>query len=301
MRGRPKINATAPIRSSFADAALAVEERLVWGGADLLRAAADAIRWPFERLVWAVERSLVWPLEERSNGWSGSARAGGAIALALLAAGAGVSGLLWASGNGGSTTVGREASTPLVRPVAAAPASPAPVLHGPAPDFKAASGGSPNADAPVTSKAATSKAAATAEPAETTAATGAAAPTELSSATSSKAPVVAAGPVATKVAHRFAGAFVLYETGQGNAKVRAAFMETATPKLAHSLLRRPPRLPANVKVPKAKVLNIVPGPKRGDTYTMSVSLLRVGLTSELRIAMQQDERSGEWRVKEILG
>jgi hypothetical protein len=34
---------------------------------------------------------------------------------------------------------------------------------------------------------------------------------------------------------------------------------------------------------------------------MSVSLLRVGLTSELRIAMQQDERSGEWHVKEILG
>jgi hypothetical protein len=112
---------------------------------------------------------------------------------------------------------------------------------------------------------------------------------------------VPAGPAATKVAHRFADAFVLYETGQGNAKVRAAFAETATPKLAHSLLRRPPRLPANVKVPKAKVLNIVPGPKRGDTYTMSVSLLRVGLTSELRIAMQRDERSGEWHVGEILG
>jgi hypothetical protein len=62
MRGRPKINAAAPIRSSFADAAFAVEERLVWGGADLLRGALDAIKWPFERAVWALERGLVWPL-----------------------------------------------------------------------------------------------------------------------------------------------------------------------------------------------------------------------------------------------
>jgi hypothetical protein len=297
MRGRPKINAAAPIRSSFADAAFAVEERLVWGGADLLRGALDAIKWPFERAVWALERGLVWPLEERTDGWSGSLRAGGAVALALLAAGAGVLGLLWASGGGGSATHAREASAPAVAPASlTVPAKTAPVLHGPAPDFKTSSGGSPKADAPVSSKAA-----ATSKPAETTAVTSAAAPTELSSATSSKAPVVPAGPAATKVAHHFANAFVLYETGQGNAKVRAAFEETATPKLAHSLLRRPPRLPANVKVPKAKVLNIVPGPKRGDTYTMSVSLLRVGLTSELRIAVQLDKRSGEWHVEEILG
>src|SRR5262245_60163114 len=109
MRGRPKINATTPIRSSFADAALAVEERLVWGGADLLRGAADAIRRTFERLVWAVERGLVWPLEERTDGWSGSLRASGALALALLAAGAGVLGFVWISGNGGSTGHAQEA------------------------------------------------------------------------------------------------------------------------------------------------------------------------------------------------
>lgn len=293
MRGRPKINATAPIRSSFADAAFAVEERLVWGGADLLRGALDAIRWPFERAVWALERGLVWPLEERTDGWSGSMRASGALALALLAAAAGVLGLVWASGSGsGSATRAQEISAPKVATTPlTAPAKPAPVLHGPAPDFKT----------PVPSS--TKPGAATSVPAEASAAVGTAAPAELYSTTAAppKAPVVPAGPAATAVAHRFAKAFVLYETGRTDAKVRAAFAATATPKLVRQLLHRPPRLPANVKVPKAKVLNIVPGPKHGDTYTLSVSLLRVGVTSELRIAMQPDKRSGEWHVEEILG
>jgi hypothetical protein len=104
-----------------------------------------------------------------------------------------------------------------------------------------------------------------------------------------------------KVARRFAGAFVLYETGRADTGVRTAFGETASPQLARALLRRPPRLPANVKVPKAKVVNIVPGPRHGSTHTLSVSLLRVGVTSELRIDVAQDEKSGEWQVTDVLG
>ncbi len=69
----------------------------------------------------------------------------------------------------------------------------------------------------------------------------------------------------------------------------------------HSLLQRPPRLPASVEVPKAKVLNVVAGPHQGDTYTLSVSLLRVGVTSELRLDMQRDPKTGEWRVTDVLG
>ena len=95
------------------------------------------------------------------------------------------------------------------------------------------------------------------------------------------------GPAAIAVARKFAGAFVLYETGRDTAAVKTAFHATATPELAKALLKRPPRLPADVKVPKAKVLNIVAGPKHGDTYTLSVSLLRVGVTSELRLDMQK--------------
>ena len=75
-----------------------------------------------------------------------------------------------------------------------------------------------------------------------------------------------AGPRAIAVAGDFAGAFVLYETGDSDSGVRRAFGETATPALAKALLRRPPRLPANVKVPKAKVVNVVPAPSHGDIY-----------------------------------
>jgi hypothetical protein len=287
MRGRPKINAGAPIRSSFADAAFAVEERLVWGGADLLRGVLDMVRWPFERAVWTLERSLVWPLEERTDGWSGSVRASGAVALALLAVGAGVLGLLWASGSGGGSAIhAQEVSAPAVTvaPVTT-PTEAAPVLHGAAPSFAPeAGGGVAKADAGSVEKAA--------EPVTSA--------TVLRSGDGADA-AVPAGPAANAVAHRFASAFVLYEIGRDNAKVRKTFAATATPSLAHALLRRPPRLPANVEVPKAKVLNIVPGPKHGDTYTMSISLLRVGVTSELRIDMQKDEDSGEWQVADARG
>lgn len=288
MLGRPKINAAAPFRSSVADAAFAVEQRLVWGGADLLRRVADVVKWPLERAVWTVERGVVWPLEERTVGWDESLRTASAAGLALLAAGAVALGVVVASGGGSATRLG-EVSAPALQPapLAIQPES-EPVLHGATPDFTPASGESASGGsaAPEASTEATA-------PAEGTTLEGTTAATT--------APVVAAGPAATKVAHRFAGAFVLYETGKTTPKVRATFAETATPQLTRDLLRRPPRLPANTEVPKAKVVNIVPGPKRGDSYTMSVSLLRVGITSELRIDVGRDEKSGEFQVEHIDG
>jgi hypothetical protein len=110
-----------------------------------------------------------------------------------------------------------------------------------------------------------------------------------------------AGPAATKVARQFAGGFVLYEIGRETPAVRTTFSETATPQLTHELLRRPPRQPAGVKVPKAKVLNVVAGPHQGDTYTLSVSLLRVGVTSELRLDLQRNPKTGKWQVTRALG
>jgi hypothetical protein len=302
MLGRRRINPSAPLRSSLSNAAFAVEERVVWGGVDALRTAADVVKWPFERAVWAIERGLVWPVEERTGEWSGPLRAAGVAAVALLAVSAGVFGLIWASGSGGgSSPQTQQASAPIVAPAPSAPASKgalaqaAPVLKGAAPDFtpkvsadaKEASGG---AAAKASSEASETGAAATKETA-----------TSSSSGSAEAAKVVPAGPAATKVGRQFAGAFVLYEIGRSDAKVRTTFAATATPELAHSLLRRPPRLPANVKVPKAKVLNLVPGPIHGDTYTLSVSLLRVGVTSELRIDMQRDKKTGEWRVTDARG
>jgi hypothetical protein len=297
MLQRRRTQTSIPLRSSLANAAFAVEERVVWGGADVLRGVLDVVKWPFERAVWAIERGLVWPLEERTGDWSGPLRGAGIAAVALLAAGAGVLGLVWASGSGGgSAQRAREASAPIVAPVTVAPAAKeslaqaAPVLQGSPPDF------TPKAGATQSSETGTGSS----EPATT----GSAATTDkIASApgASASAEVVPVGPAATKVARRFAAGFVLYETGRADATVRTAFAATATPELARELLRRPPRLPANVKVPKAKVLNVVPGPVHGDTHTLSVSLLRLGVTSELRIDMQRDPKSGEWQVTDALG
>src|SRR6476469_1565462 len=143
MLGRRRIDTPAPFRSSIANAAFAVEERVVWGGADVLRAIAEAIKWPFERIIWALERGLVWPLEERTGNWAAPVRALGLIALALLAAGSGVLGLVWASGSGGGGTASvREAAAPTTAPIVRQaprpePAAAAPVLRGAKPDFSA--------------------------------------------------------------------------------------------------------------------------------------------------------------------
>jgi hypothetical protein len=105
---------------------------------------------------------------------------------------------------------------------------------------------------------------------------------------------------AKKVARRFAEAFVVYEVGGIDTKVRKTFGQTSTKQLSRSLLHRPPRQPASVKVPQAKVVNIVAGPSRGSVYTVSVSLLRVGVTSELRLEMEQGVGK-KWQVTNVLG
>jgi hypothetical protein len=306
MLGRRRIDTPAPIRSSLANAAFAVEERVVWGGADVLRRFAEIVKWPFERIAWAIERGFVWPLEERTDGWSASVRVAGLAAMVLLAASAGIAGLVLASGDGsggnGGGTIVRAAPAPTQAPAAAATAeaaqaTAAPVLHGAKPDFAA------EADGGVAKSSAESPA--TAAPTSSAATAGSTAEVARSAPSSDPAAAAAgektAGPAAIKVAHQFAGAFVLYEIGRKSSDVRSVFDETATPQLTHALLQRPPRQPAGTAVPKAKVLNIVPGPHHGDTYTLSVSLLRVGVTSELRLDMQRDPKTHEWRVTDALG
>lgn len=307
---RRKINARrrAPRLSSLLtragerlrDVAMAIEERVGWPLADRARAVFEVSRWPFERATWATERRVVWPLGERAagRGPSGSSLAVGAGLLATCAVAAVA--IVAGGGGGGATTVAQaptNAPAEQSAPGAAKPA--APVLHGAAPDFTPEGGDAAakvaNRDTVIASK-----------PDAGTSASSSSSPSSTSSAavaTPSSAEQSAAdpGPAAIDVARRFSGAFVLYETGDDGAKVRAAFDATASPRLTQALLRRPPRLPANVKVPKAKVLNVVPGPRHGDTFTLSASLLRVGVTSELRIDVQRDEESGEWQVTDVLG
>lgn len=277
------------LRSSVADAAFAVEERLLWRGGDGLKRLADAARWPFERAAWALERAVVWPLEERAGDLSGTLRTLGILVAALAATALGVLGLVWLSGgdgDGAAPVAAPGPPPPVAQQPLRAPEPAAPVLQGATPDF------TPEADGGVARTKATTNAGAT------TADAGATGSPSSATANAGEEPL---GPKALEVARDFAAAFVLYETGADKERVRAAFAETATPKLARSLLQRPPRLPANVEVPKAKVLNIVPGPQHGDTYVLSVSLLRVGATSELRIEMQYEKKQEAWRVTDVRG
>jgi hypothetical protein len=300
----PGAGAREPLRSSLASAAWAVEDRVVWGAADVFRGLVEVVKWPFERIAWAVEHWLVWPIQEETALWSRPVRAA-VLAGVVLLAGAGVAaGIVTSnpSGSDSSAPVAFRVSAP-VAPVAArdkaAVAVTGPVLHGSTEIVPSEHGGG------VTKAEAATEPPATHAVAEPAAAAGVTAERPGSAGATSGSDV--AGPAAIAVAKKFSGAFVLYETGHDTPEVKAAFHETATPDLAQALLKRPPRLPANVKVPEAKVLNIVAGPKHGDTYTLSVSLLRVGVTSELRLDMEKapfgktPSKRPEWQVTDVLG
>lgn len=264
-----------------------------------LRGAADVVRWPFERAAWAVERVVLWPLRERFAGRSPAGRKVGAAALAAIAAAAVLAGILLLPA--GSDAPPEQVATPT-RVAIATPEPPprtekpqGPILQGATPSFGVGKGAS-------VSKAAAkgTSAAESADPATKTEAGADAAQAEESAAatTSSKKPVPA-GPAAMKVARRFSEAFVFYEIGERPARAKAVFGETATPQLASALGERPPRLPADAKVPKARVVNLVPGPRAGKAYSVSVSLLRVGLTSELRLEL--NKQNGKWLITDVRG
>jgi hypothetical protein len=294
--------AAAPLRR----ASWAAEDRL-WSAGALLGHVADAARWPFERLAWTVERRLVWPLRERTAGWDPPLRVAGAGALAAVAIAAVLAGLLL-SGESGKSEVGRVAA-PVRVAIAPPPAKPVanqrkgPLLQGASPSFGVGKGVgvAKQADGNSSDATATGSAAPRASTLESDEGDGGASASAEGAATasSSTAKPVPAGPAAMKVARRFAKAFVFYEIGKRPARSKAVFGETATPQLAEALAERPPRLPENARVPKARVVNLVPGPRRGRAYTVSASLLRVGLTSELRLEMRKQQ--GAWLVTDVRG
>ena len=106
---------------------------------------------------------------------------------------------------------------------------------------------------------------------------------------------------ALKVAYRFATAFAAWEVGRKSAI--GALKKTTTPRLGRELAARPPRLPEGVDVPRARVLNIVERKASGRRTEASVSLLRVGSASELRLSLRRDGkgRKAEWLVTEVKG
>jgi hypothetical protein len=294
----------------------------LWTAQDRARTGA---RRAFGWLSWEA-RQLLWSLRDRAELAGPAARALGAAVLVLIAAGVGVAALLWAAPDHGKRqTPVAAVAAPRPVPRSRKPAKPpAPTLHGAAPVFESAGGhgaaGDGSTECATTASSANPTGSAGAAGSGSAAAAGdEAATTKISSepaSGSSSSPAAAssarsgttrpargpvAGPAAVAVANRFAAAFVGYEVGEAeDPRVQAALEATTTPQLGQALLERPPRLPANVKVPKAKVLNVVPAPSRDHVFPISVSLLRVGTTSELRLEMQKLKGKG-WLVTNVLG
>ncbi len=254
-----------------------------------------------EDIVYAVERWLLWPAQDL---FAGRRWAGGLVAAGVAAIVAGVL-LLPGGGQAPPSRSGAPARVAIVPPPRPSPVKAkeagAPTLKGVAPHFGSggvAAGKAGGGEAAGSKGAASSDSGAAGSGSES-AGKGAAAQEPAASASTAGKPVPA-GPAAMKSARRFAEAFVFYEIGKRLGRAKTVFGETATEQLAKALEERPPRLPANGRVPKAKVLNLVPGPRLGKQYTVSVALLRVGTTSELRVTLEK-EKAGEWRVASILG
>ena len=102
-----------------------------------------------------------------------------------------------------------------------------------------------------------------------------------------------------RVARRFANAFVAYEIGRQNQHTEEVFAETTRKPLRQSLADRPPRLPAGGKVPRARVVNVVSGPRKRKQLTVSVGLVRVDGVSELRLDLQRTRKG--WLVSTVRG
>jgi hypothetical protein len=264
----------------------------------------------FEDLSLALRDRVLWPLEDHFRALSDAGRAavaGGAVVLALGLAVGGYS-LVSSGGDEPAPAAQVVAATPAPEPVAepAPEPEPEPTLQGATPVFKApteqesskVSGSQPLEE----EGAAASTAANTGNAATDTISSNPTAATATASTSSAKTAVDGppAGPAAIAVARKFASAFVVYETGGEESVVRKAFKATAVPEVTQALMQRPPRQPAGVEVPKAKVLNVVPAPSHDRIYPVSVSLLRVGATSELRLEMEQ-LKNKQWRVTNVLG
>ncbi len=263
-----------------------------------------------EDLSLALRDRLLWPVQDHFMALSDRGRAavaGGAVVLAL---GIGIGGYSLVSADGGTEpTTARQVAVavePAPQPESPEPKpEPEPTLQGATPVLKAPAEEKPAQVAgskPVEAEASAATASNTGNAATDTISSNPAAQPlgATASAATAKVDGPPAGPAAIAVARKFADAFVVYETGGDKSEVREAFAATATPELTKALMQRPPRQPAGVEVPKAKVLNVVPAPSHERIYPVSVSLLRVGSTSELRLEMEQ-LKSKQWRVVNVLG
>ena len=282
----------------------ALEEKVLWRGSDTARTIAGGATWPAERVAWSLRRRVVWPVADAFAGRGRTGQAGLASVLIVAAAAAVFAGLQLSSSdsteNPPAVQVAQVTPAPepqplvsVIEPKPRPVTEPEPVLRGAAPSFE------PAEPTPGPDEQDASSDAGPANPAPQASEPGADEDPEDSEA-DDEAKTIENVQVPLRVARRFAKAFVRYEVGEDVAEAREVFRETAAPDLARALADRPPRQPAAVEVPKAKVLNIVPGPLDSEVLPVSVSLLRLGATSELRLDLEL-KKNGDWLVGDVRG
>src|SRR5918995_3468969 len=96
------------------EAALAVEEGVIWRGADAARdlaerAAESRVAHVADRLRWAIERSLAWPLADALRERGELARTSIATGAVVAALAAGIGGATLAAGGGETAPVAASA------------------------------------------------------------------------------------------------------------------------------------------------------------------------------------------------
>lgn len=296
----------------------AVERRVIWPASDALRRFADVATWPFERIIWAFRSRVAWPVQDELATRGRPIRTAVAVSAVGVVVAAASAGALTGAPGGGEQSKPEPGPAPTVAAVApidipggsripinanelGQPAiPPAPKLRGVTPSFKAAGPKDAGDKAPSDPSPSSDPAAPTAPPADPVEPVDTPPATPGQTGATAKVPAPATIKPALDVSKQFADAFVLYEVGKRDAKVTKTFTKTAAKPLVQALRKRPPRLPRGVKVPKAKVLNVVPGPRHGRALSVSVALLRLGASSELRLELRHDQKAG-WLVSDVRG
>jgi len=260
-----------------------------------LTAAPSGLLWPFKRAWWAVEKHVLWPVSDSFRRIIEAMRYRsplayiGATALVCLTAGAVATAVYFYNEANSAETAPVVAEAPLGGDTVVAPVEPPPVAGSPAPtkqEEDTLQGVVPDFD----------NSARTSKQGKGSGGANGGGGQKLPETVVRPAEVPDSPPL--QVAHRFANTFVKYEVGGKKAAKR--LRRNATAKLAGELAARPPRLPANGKVPVASVLNVVPGKRDGRRMEVSVSLIRSGATSELRLALTRNSDK-RWLVSEVRG
>ena len=254
------------------------------------------LSWPVRRLGWFLEKHLLWPIGDSFRRFTNAFRYRsplayiGATLMVAVTAGAIAAAVYFynQSKDNGSDPVVATTAIPAETVV---PSTPTPTTAPTTVEDTTPNSG--NADdtlqGAVPSFTASSKK-------KSAAAKSSGSTQKLPGTVVRPAPVPKSPPL--KVAHSFATTFVSYEIGgKGAAK---KFSATATPELAKELRQNPPKLPSTGQIPKATVVNVVAGKKTGDKLEASVSLMRSGAASELRLTLIRKKGKG-WLVSEVRG